>query len=529
VDQNIFLIMFVGISCGVTLFRALMSPWRRYVTGWIVVPIVILVITGLAYFANPDYAGLIGGVLWLLFVLTPSLGSRWAARLILQQRFTEAQRWARVLAILHPFDDWQVQPEIARALALAQQGKASEAVKILRRYENNNSTMGASAKLQLYRLQNRWAELVAWLERSPDLAANPAEISAYIRALGEIGDPNRIIASYMHFRDVIGKAQLAGMVSLSVFAFAGQREPVVRLFAGPLHLYPPELQKYWLGLADLAAGDPDRAREELTEAATSADFNVSNAARHRLDHPLPVAQNILTPESRQALAEIEREVDQDLRFGRAMHVRRTPPYATYALIAANVIVFAVEMSQGSSTDLETLFRMGALVPTVVVRNGEWWRLLAAMFLHYGFLHLAANMIALLVIGPFVEFVVGIPQYLLTYFVSGLGSMLLIVGLTEAHLLRPDEILVGASGAIMGLIGAMGAIMYRGWRVEKAPVAGQRLRQILAIVLLQVFIDMAIPASSLQGHLGGAIIGFVVASLLRHHVQAQPSPAGNPRQ
>ncbi len=76
---------------------------------------------------------------------------------------------------------------------------------------------------------------------------------------------------------------------------------------------------------------------------------------------------------------------------------------------------------------------------------------------------------------------------------------------------------------MGLIGAMGAIMYRGWRQEKAAVARQRLVQIVVIVLLQVFIDYAvIPESSLQGHLSGAIIGFLVASLLRHHVR-DPRP------
>lgn len=112
-----------------------------------------------------------------------------------------------------------------------------------------------------------------------------------------------------------------------------------------------------------------------------------------------------------------------------------------------------------------------------------------------------------------EQTLGRRRYLLTYFGAGIGSMLTLVGLTELHLLSPD-ISVGASGAIMGLIGAMGAIMVRGWRVDKAPVARQRLIQVVAIVLLQTVLDLAIPASSLPGHLSGVIFGFLIASFLQ---------------
>ena len=138
-----------------------------------------------------------------------------------------------------------------------------------------------------------------------------------------------------------------------------------------------------------------------------------------------------------------------------------------------------------------------------------------LFLHFGLLHLLFNMAALYVLGPYVEFALGLRRYLVVYFVSGIGASLLVYGLVQAGL-APNDLFLGASGAIMGVLGAMAAIMYRGWRRDKAPVARNRLISIVLIIALQVVLDASfILQSSLPAHLGGAVIGFIVASLMRH--------------
>ena len=220
---------------------------------------------------------------------------------------------------------------------------------------------------------------------------------------------------------------------------------------------------------------------------------------------------MLAPESRQILAEIEVGLDHDERYGgRAPAVRRTA-YATYALIAVNLLVFVAELLLGGSTNVATLTRMGALVPSAVAR-GEWWRVVAALFLHYGWLHVAVNALGLLILGPFVEFAIGRARYLLAYFLAGLGSMVAIV-LVALGTADADSVLVGASGGIMGLVGATVAVHLRGWLRERARVSSRRLVLLVLIIACQIVFDLATPESSFLAHFGGVLIGLLVASLM----------------
>ena len=80
---------------------------------------------------------------------------------------------------------------------------------------------------------------------------------------------------------------------------------------------------------------------------------------------------------------------------------------------------------------------------------------------------------------------------------------------------PDDILIGASGAIMALIGATAAILLRGYWRGGANVAGRRLRMIGLILVLQVVFDHFTPQVSGSAHLIGAGWGFVLASVIPH--------------
>jgi rhomboid protease GluP len=124
------------------------------------------------------------------------------------------------------------------------------------------------------------------------------------------------------------------------------------------------------------------------------------------------------------------------------------------------------------------------------------------------------MLALLVLGPFVEFAIGAGWYLAVYLVSGILAIGSVWLMQHLHRIEPD-FLVGASGAIMGLIGATAAILFRGWAKERARIARRRLGMVVMILALQVVFDQLTPQVSGTAHLAGALWGFVLTSLIPH--------------
>ena len=192
--------------------------------------------------------------------------------------------------------------------------------------------------------------------------------------------------------------------------------------------------------------------------------------------------------------------------------------ATHVLIGLNLIFFLLQMVGGGTEDLNTLYRLGALGPEAVW-SGQWWRLLNANFLHFGWLHLFTNMLGLYFLGRFVELNLGTGRYLIAYFISGIGSMLAF-SIVALKMGADNQILVGASAAIMGLIGVICAIFLRLWLKEKSRVAARRLWGLLFIVGVQFAFDLALPRLldvmpqvSMLSHGLGLAIGFLTGSFL----------------
>src|SRR5436309_11469144 len=150
--------------------------------------------------------------------------------------------------------------------------------------------------------------------------------------------------------------------------------------------------------------------------------------------------------------------------------------AVLILIVLNVVAFLFEMSVGDSNDPEVLRRIGALEVDSVVVQHEYWRFITALFLHGGLLHLGFNLFALYVLGPPLERSIGTMRFVVCYLISGLASGAGVVGLTLIGLVHPAQ-LVGASGCIMGIVGAWAGFLLRH---RHAPHARQRLGNIAMI-------------------------------------------------
>jgi membrane associated rhomboid family serine protease len=184
------------------------------------------------------------------------------------------------------------------------------------------------------------------------------------------------------------------------------------------------------------------------------------------------------------------------RKGRAM----VAP-ATMVLIGLNVAIYIITAVQGRGINFPggplydnwTLYGIG-------VANGEWWRVVTAMFLHGSIFHLMFNMLALYWLGTIIEQALGTPRFLLVYFVSGLA------GSAGALWLSPLGIdTVGASGGIFGLIGALLVLEYL--------ATGSLMGQAMVLILVNLALTFAVPGISIGGHVGGLAGGIAATYAL----------------
>jgi len=185
------------------------------------------------------------------------------------------------------------------------------------------------------------------------------------------------------------------------------------------------------------------------------------------------------------------------------HRRLANAPAVLVLILLNIAAFLFEVSFGDWTDPGTLHRLGALEPYAVVVQGEYWRFFTALFLHAGAAHLFFNLFALYVLGPPLERSIGALRFAACYLISGFGSSAGVVLLTVFGLVHAAQV-VGASGCVMGIVGAWAGFLIRHHHV---PRARQRLANIAMIVVIQVAFDLSTPQVSMAAHLCGLITGF----------------------
>lgn len=178
------------------------------------------------------------------------------------------------------------------------------------------------------------------------------------------------------------------------------------------------------------------------------------------------------------------------------------PWLTYALMAANALIF---LAGFLSQELEfELLLAGALIPKLVVAQGEFYRLLSAMFLHGSLGHVFFNVYALFVVGRNVEPIFGRARYLLIYLLGGLtgAAASLALGNIEGWS-------VGASGAVFAIFAAEAVHLYQHRGLY--PNVRARLQHMLFLIVINLVIGFA-PGSRIDnwGHIGGMLGGLALA-------------------
>ncbi len=167
------------------------------------------------------------------------------------------------------------------------------------------------------------------------------------------------------------------------------------------------------------------------------------------------------------------------------------PDITNLLLSANIGIYIMTAPRLFEADVGILYRYGS--SGIYLLAGRYETLITSMFLHANILHIGLNMYALYILGKVVELSVGKWKYLLMYFASG------IVGNILSAFLDMRAVGVGASGAIMGLLGYMVAMEYR--------MTGKLSASTVFIALFVIFGGFSANVD-IWAHAGGFIVGLI---------------------
>ena len=205
---------------------------------------------------------------------------------------------------------------------------------------------------------------------------------------------------------------------------------------------------------------------------------------------------------------IEKSIDPLLKNKKqtyyAIEKQSKKQYATIVLGMINIFVWIFMEIYGSSTDVYTLMRFGAIHIEYIIETHQYWRLISAMFLHIGGMHLLFNLFGLYLFGSRLEKYVSFQHYMMIYLGAGiLGSILSFI----YHVITETQVIsAGASGAIYGLIGATLVLS----KVMNKSMDGMSDYIIWLFFIYGIVYSVISPNVDLFAHVGGFVGGIVIS-------------------
>jgi membrane associated rhomboid family serine protease len=187
---------------------------------------------------------------------------------------------------------------------------------------------------------------------------------------------------------------------------------------------------------------------------------------------------------------------------------------TTVLIGLNLAVFVLSLvvaggaaiGGGSLFGGSTVLHLYGGVFGYGIALGEYHRLLTAMFLHFGPLHLLLNMYALWMLGRYLEAEVGRLRFAGLYLLAGFGGNVAVYLFAD-----PRQLSAGASTAVFGLFAALFVLLRRLRRDTS---------QIVVVLVINLVLTFTVPGISIAGHLGGMVTGALLGVGLAYAPQAR---------
>ncbi len=465
----------------------------------------------MVYFAPLD-AGYIIGISAAALLLLPIQVSRWGTHLLNTRRMSPSVRLLRVAFVLNPDSSFLADLRFAIAMrSFSQHGTSAAAIAAFDQLARSASTPPAAALYSLFNkrlLEDRldvFLDEIVWSRDHPPIAT-----LLRLRALSYLGRIDELLTVWRDQADRLRASPQAIYLRARalVMAETGQVEVLKHLLTSTtLHTCPTDQHDLWLTRAEMTAGTRSGApaQRTLCRLAESLDRIIALEAARMLDRPPAIA----SPMAKQ-IATVHAEPE-----GRRS-VRSCP--ATLSLIFLNMLGFTAQLATGGPGASRAL-EMGRLVPARVL-DGEWWRIPAASFLHLGWVHLMVNLLALALLGERVEQMFGPRRMLAAYTVAALGTMSGLVVL-QTHGLIANHNVAGASGAVLGLLGALISSAHRQARRSPTQANRSKLHGFVIILVLQIVFDVTNPQVSVAGHALGVLCGLLAGLAMRPIAQCSP--------
>jgi membrane associated rhomboid family serine protease len=472
-----------------------------------------------------------GGQWWLLaaatvFIVTglaPRLLSRAAAACRQRAQWSRAAQFERAAGRLLGGGPGRLRRGFALALDQVAAGDTEAAQRQLTALETAALPRAARALVRYWRLAlhvqcREWLAAVAVFRATPDWGTTGLAAQARLevaRALAELGDlPGALRCVQLVLLSPGGVRLETPLWAMRVrlAAMAGHGSELERLLADRHRQQRgfARFTAYWRGRCALAGGDRATASRLLARAYALTDPRDRAWQRaiqhylHRAGEPTPreVASAATPPAELAPAWEAVRWADEQSRPWRDLLGFHGPTPAVAVLLAEIAAVFLAQVVLPVEWSDRLLLWGGN--GAVTWQRGEWWRLVTAMFLHGGWLHVGLNGVALWMFGAAVERVWGWWRMLTVFLLGGAAGNLL-----SAAAQRVD-LAVGASAGVFALVGAFAVTVWRLRSPWFAALRSRLLPLLAGLVAVDFLIGWREPVVDNLAHVGGFAAGVALA-------------------
>jgi rhomboid protease GluP len=349
----------------------------------------------------------------------------------------------------------------------------------------------------------------AWAAARAALGMSPPLWVELLGAVAREGDLDRAAVMLRDLEAACGDREDAYWIvhrgRLVFLAFAGRTAAVDRLVGPELARHMSRsARSYWRGIAAAHAGDTAGAQGAYQQALAGSRGRARELVTRALDE-LPATR----PASASELVQSVADAAETAPLTRPEPPLRPRRIATTALLALNAAALAaIAIAFGAPSDPGVVVRAGGALRSAI-DHGEWWRLVTAVVVHIGIVHLVLNLLGLFAIGRWAEAAFGWRATLAIYAVAG------IAGAAASYLAGTAPLSAGASGAIFGLLGAFVVEVAIHRRVYRAMWASGMAGALLLAVAAQLALGFSF-AIDQWAHAGGFAAGAIAGVALSPH-------------
>lgn len=504
----------------VAIYFRLRLGWK-WAWAFVVQAAIIGVVGTLGLIVGPDWLfAPLGWVLFVLLVVHPRLMlSRLEHNLSLlnAQAAMEIARRLKLFFWGQPARFWM---DVVTANSYFIQKRPDEALAILDRWEKEKLPKAVLDVIYTYRLtglaiMGDWQKIV---DRYEEASARSRKVShrlalAASRAYLELGDFAKATSTLemANLPESRMTAKAAAVTLLPFFALTGalpEVETLIKCASEGKETLPEYSKLYWLARCYGSLNNNEKAKETFLKCMELARKG-PESWRIRIESQLARLEL-------QEMANPPVDLSEYIKrgwaiFDKCVFVQSVvaPNRFSHSVGILMLVILAVFLVSSRETaliipgiaPLAVLIQQKGMLEGNLVLQGEYWRLVTFLFLHKHLSHAILNIIGLYWFGRMAENIYGTVRFFAIYLVAGVLS-----GVAQV-IVAPEQAAVGASGAVLGIFGAVAAGI---WRLKDQMPRGiwqSELSWMAGLALAQIVLDQIIPQVAAMAHFGGLVAGF----------------------